>query len=515
MIPTMDLAGNNKRIIKNTIMLYVRMIVIMIVTLYTSRVVLHLLGEEDYGIYNVVGTIVVSLVFVQNSLVSATQRFLSYEIGRKNKENIRRAFSMSINIQFILIAVLLVLFETIGLWLLNNVLVIPSERLHAANVAYQLSILTFCVNIIRTPYNALIISFEKMNIYAWLSIVEALLKLSVVFLLKIEGIDKLIIYSFLVFIVTVVINTFYIIYCNYEYRQVCKYRFEKDWELLKEMFSFSGWNLLGGASGAIVHEGPSYFMNVFLGVRVNAAMGIAKQVSSAVYNFSSNFQTAFNPQIVKSYASGEFEYLKDLVKKSSIVSFFLISVFAIPIILCADTIFGLWLVEVPKYAIEFSVLLMIAQMITAVASPLWMLAHAIGDIKQYQLVLTFINCINLPVSWLILKMNLEPYYILAFQIVLSICAFAYRMFYLRKRMSFSVKVFLKDVVLKCILMTIVIVPVPYLLAEMVPGVAGCFITAVFSTLICIIVFFFIGFNKNERSQIVAYLKVFFRQKIVQ
>lgn len=498
--------GAQKRLAKNTVMLYIRMIVIMIVTLYTTRVVLNVLGETDYGIYNIVGSVVVSMIFIQNSLMSATQRFLSYELGLKEGEDVSKVFSASMVLHLRFLVIIVAILETVGLWFLNRVLDIPPDRIVAANIVYQFSILTFCLNLIRIPYNSIIISYESMNIYAVLSIVEAFLKLSVVIALKYLAFDKLILYGILIFGITFVINALYIGYCRKNYRDDIKIDFKVEKPVVKKMQGFLGWNLLGGITGVATGEGPNYFMNYYLGVSVNAAMGIAKQVSGAVYGFTSNFQSAFNPQIVKAYAAEEKDYLFVLITRTSLLSFYLMFIIAFPVIICSDFIFNLWLVDVPQYAIVFCVLIMLGQMVSAMGSPLWMVAHATGDIKVYQIVISCINLLIIPASFVILKLAFEPYYILAFQILINISVFIFRLFYIRGKLGFSVRQFAKEVVLKCMYLSLIIIPIPLILSYYASTVWQSILVIIASLVISGVLIFFGGLDKETRESIISFVK---------
>lgn len=499
-------SGNTKRIMKNTVMLYIRMAVIMLVTLYTSRVVLDVLGVEDYGIYNIVGSVVISLSFIQSALNSATLRFISFELGKSDKGNVSRIFSMSLNIQVLFLCVILLMLETVGLWFLNNVLSIPPDRIFAANVAYQFSILTFCINVLRVPYNAMLISYEKMSVYAILSIVEAILRLLIVYCLLVLDHDKLIEYSILMFAVALLTNAFYMIYCRKLFTDSCKYKFEKDKSLFKSMIGFSGWNLVGGLTGMATHEGPNYFMNIYLGVRVNAAMGVAKQVGSAVYNFTENFQTAFRPQIVKYYAADEKENLFELVFNASKISFFLMFIIGFPVLLCINGILNVWLVEVPEYTAEFCVCMLLGYMVNALSSPLWMLAHATGDIKKYQISLSIIQLTIVPIAWIILAIGLEPYYILAFQVLINCAVYAYRLYFARLKTGFPIIAYLKSVVVKSVILTLLIIPVPVLLQVLFNSGFSWMLSAISSVVISVIVFFYFGLEKEYRDQLLLYVK---------
>lgn len=498
--------NDQKRIAKNTIMLYIRMIVIMLVSLYTTRVILHVLGETDYGVYNIVGSVVVSMVFIQNALMSATQRFLSYEIGLGEKGDVGKVFSSSLNLHCKFLAIIVVLLETIGLWFLNRVLDIPPDRMFAANIVYQFSILTFSLNLIRIPYNSIIISYESMNIYAILSIVEAILKLSIVIALKYLYSDKLVAYGVLVFVITFIINALYIFYCRRHYIKGNTYNIRGDKKVIKELRGFLGWNLLSGVAATAAYEGPNYFMNYYLGVTVNAAMGIAKQVSNAVYQFTSNFQSAFNPQIVKAYASKENGYLFDLINKTSLLSFYLLFIFAFPILLCADFIFELWLVDVPEYTVIFCLLMIISQLVSAISSPLWMVAHATGDIKQYQIVISTIHIMIIPSSYIILHNGLPPYYILIVQLFLNILIYAYRLWYAYVMIDFPVASYLREVVLKSIVLTLVIVPIPTILSLFANGFGQNMGVVCVSFIISSVVFFFLGLDFDTRNMVKGYIR---------
>lgn len=501
-----DYRGDQKRIAKNTMMLYIRMIVIMLVTLYTTRVVLNVLGETDYGIYNIVGSVVVSMVFIQNALISATQRFLSYEIGLKENGNVGVVFSSSMNLHLKFLAIIVVLLETVGSWFLNRVLDIPPDRMMAANIVYQFSVLTFCLNLLRIPYNAIIISYESMNVYAVVSIIEVMLRLGLVIALKYLMTDKLITYGLLMLLLTVAVNGLYIGYCRRHYSEDTKLNLKGDRVVIKKLRGFLGWNLVGGVTSVATNEGPNYFMNYYLGVGVNAAMGIAKQVSGAVYQFTANFQTAFNPQIVKSYAAGDKEFLFGLINKTSQLSFYLLFVVAFPVIICVDFIFELWLVDVPEYTVIFSVLIMISQMIAALGSPLWMVAHATGDIKQYQIVMSGINLLIIPASYIILSMHYPVYYVMAFLVLQNVVIFVYRLWFARARLGFPVRRYVKEVLLKCFGLALIIMPLPVFLSLTADCLWRNLVVISVSIIISVVVIYFLGLDKRTRDMVNNYIK---------
>lgn len=485
------------------------MAVMTVITLYTSRVVLDVLGVDDFGIYSIVGGVVVSMQFISNTMTSSLQRFFSYELGLGVNGAPQKIYSMGINIILIFVFVVIIILETVGLWFMNNVLTIPDERLFAANIAYQISIVTFCLKLLRIPYHAMIISHEKMSVYALLSISDAVLKLLLVFFLKRLN-DKLISYAILICVLAFIVNLCYHLVCKHFFSETCKYRFEKNKALFRKMFSFSGWTLLGGISGMAAHEGPNYIMNVFLGVRINAAMGIAKQVSNAVNNFTANFQTAFNPQIVKTYAGKETENMMRLIYNSSLLSFYLMIVVAIPLIFFADSVFSIWLVDVPEYAVQFSIILMINQMVAAIGSPLWMVAHATGDIKFYQIWISVINLLILPAVWLVLKIGLSANWVLYVMVLASIAMLIYRVCFLKKKIGFDIKSYFKKVIIKGVAVSLVCCILPFVLSRLNVSLFFDLGLLVISGVYSCAVVLFIGINKEERKVVFDKVRSFFK-----
>ena len=313
-------SSNNKRIAKNTLLLYFRMLLTMVVSLYTSRVVLGALGVEDYGIYNVVGGVVAMFSMLSGSLSAAISRFITFELGTGNKEKLKRVFSSSVTIQMGLSAIILVLAETVGLWFLNNKMVIPESRMYAANWVFQLSLLTFVINLISIPYNAAIIAHERMSAFAYISIFEAVSKLVVAYCIVISPIDRLILYAIMLTTIAVIIRLIYGSYCKRKFEE-CTFHFIYDHDLLKQMFGFAGWNFIGASSALLRDQGGNIVINLFCGPAVNAARGIAVQVNTAIHSFVTNFMTALNPQITKSYAGADQKYLMTLLFQGARLSF--------------------------------------------------------------------------------------------------------------------------------------------------------------------------------------------------
>lgn len=503
----MSHSSEQKTIAKNTIFLYIRMIVVMGVSLYTSRVVLDKLGVDDYGIYNIVGSVVVSLTFISNALTTAMRRFFSYEIGKINRD-CSSIFTMNFKIQLIIIGLLLLLLETLGLWFFESVIKIPAGRETAASIVYQLSVVTFCFNLLQVPYASLIVAREKMSIFAVFSIVDVMLKLLIVFMLSSSiRIDKLIMYGFLMMFVSIVVAICYHLYCKFSMKEDCRVTRYWNKSQFKEIFSFASWNLVGGVTTIGTTEVPNYFMNYYLGVGVNAAMGVAKQVSSAIYTFSINFQTAFNPQIVKAYAANQKDYMFDLVFRTSKLSFLLMYIIGLPFLLCSEEVLRVWLKVVPDYTAVFCLCIIISEVVNAASAPLWMSVFAIGNIKVYQIVISVICLTVVPVAWIVLALGFAPYWILVYKIIISSIILIYRVEYLKEKILFPVVDYYKKIILPLlVVIPILTVPGLYLFSSLFFGWTKIILTSVVSVLIVSLVFYFIALSSNEKRFVISYLR---------
>lgn len=454
--------SNNKRIAKNTLYLYIRMFVTTIVMLYTSRIVLQELGVEDFGIYNVIGGFVVMFSVIKGSMVLSTQRFLNYELGRKNLEKARTYFSTSVNIHALLALIFLLLAETVGLWFVNSYINIPEGKMYAANWVYQFSIIATVFHIISAPYNAAIIAHERMSVYAYISILEVLLKLGIVYLLVLSE-NKLITYSFLMMVVIIIVMACYVFYCLKNF-YVCKYILSKDKADYKALLGFSWWSFFGSIANMGNNQGIAIILNMYFGVVVNAAMGIANQINSAIYHFVSNFQTAFNPQIIKSYAAGDMEYFKNLILNTSKYSYYLLFFIALPVLICAPEVIRIWLGQVPEYSVNFFRLMMAFMLIDAVQGPLWVSAQATGKIRNYQLLMSVLIISNVPVSIVTLYFVRIPEIALAIKVVINAITASARVWYLHRLYEFPVIRYIKEVVALCILISVLSAIIPIIVA---------------------------------------------------
>ena len=500
----------NKRIAKNTILLYLRMFITMGVGLFTSRIVLRALGVSDFGIYNVVGGIVVLFSFLNSAMSTATQRFLNFELGRNDLKETSRVFSVSMTTHLLIAFILLILGETIGLWFLNAEMNIPSDRIIAANWVYQFSIFTFCANIIRVPYNATIIAYERMNFYAYLSIIEVILKLLIVYILLIYSFDKLIFYSLLIFVVTVLVSAIYQIYCSKVF-ETAKYHLFWDKILFQKILSFSGWSMFGSLSSVGSQQGLNILLNIFGGVTVNAAVGIANQVTTNLYAFISNFQIAFNPQIVKLYAADEHERFMKLIFRSSKFSFYLMLVLSIPVIICLNFILKIWLGPVPEYTAIFCKLIIIFLMIDAISAPLWLSVQATGNIRNYQIIMSILIICNLPMDYLLLKFGYPFEFVWIVKIIINVITYIFRISYLKNKIEFPIIKYFKLVVFPAIVVTILAFPIPYFINTHLSSWEGLIITTCSSIVITVITVFFIGLDKREKTIAV----IIFKDKINQ
>lgn len=416
------------------------------VSLYTSRVVLDVLGASDYGLYSVVGGVVAMFGFFNMAMSSATQRFLSFEIGKGDFQKLRDTFAASVNIHIGIALLIMLLAETLGLWFVNNKLNIDHDRMDAVNWVYQFSIFTFMVSIMQVPYNALLIAREKMNVYALLSIIDIVLKLAIVYLLITYDGDKLKLYSVLVFSVTALISLAYRIYCGRNFKE-SRYRFYYDKLLYSSMLGFSGWSLFGGVAAIIRGQGSNIVLNIFFGTLINAAYGISSQVTSAVRQFVSSFQVALNPQIIQTYAKGDLKQNHKLIFQGSKLSFFLLFIIICPIWLNIDFVLELWLTDVPEYTSIFIRLALLNMLLDSISGPLMIGAQATGRIKWYQITIGSIMLLDLPVSYYILETFRKPELSYIVTISITCTTLIFRLLFLRHLISFRIGNYFKEVLL--------------------------------------------------------------------
>ena len=491
--------ANNKRIAKNTLLLYFRMLFMMAISLYTSRIVLSTLGFSDYGIYNVVGGFVALFTMVSGTMATATQRFISFEIGKGTQENITRLFSTSMIIHLLLCCVILILAETIGLWFVNNKIVFPPERLTAVNWVYQFSVFTLIINVLSVPYNASIIAYEKMATFAYIGILEAALKLLVVYLIIITTIDKLISYAFLLMIISVGIRIIYNVYVNAHFRYCrCNWRLDKVY--CKKLLSFIGFNFIGSIAAIAKTQGLNVLLNLFFGTIVNAARGISVQVLNAISGFVVNFQTALNPQIVKLYAAGEKQEMFKLIFRGCKYSYLLLLLISMPILLETPYILNLWLVDVPEYTVVFVRLIIAITLVDSQSHTLIIGIHASGNVKKYQLINGTVLLLTLPLAYVFFVIGNPPYVAFVVSLVISIVCHFIRLLLLKSIIGFPFVDFVKNVTGRVIVVTFLssIAPMAFLYVTedgFLRFATSCVISFV-SVSFCV---FYLGLTSIERS----------------
>lgn len=453
---------NNKRIAKNTLTLYFRQILVMLVSLYTSRVILQVLGVEDFGIYNVVGGVVVMFSFITGTLGSAFQRFLAYDIAKGDETKLRQTFSLILLSYFILIVITILLAESIAVWFLNTHMTIPEERLYAANRVLQLSIITFCFHILQAPYMSVIIAHEKMDVYAYASIVEVIMKLAIVYLLQLFAFDKLIVYATLMCLNAFSIFLFYFVYCLKRFKE-SRYRYYFNGKDLKSLCSYAWWNVIGSIAIMLRSQGINVLLNMFFNPVVNAARGIAYQVNSAITSFYTNFYTAVRPQIVKNYAVSENERMLSLICNSSRYAFYLILVIIMPFMFYAQEILEIWLKIPPEMTDIFVKLVLLSALLDTLSMPLVSGLQAANRIKEIQLTVSLIYLLNIPVSYVFLRLGypaVTPMYV---NIALIVIAFIPRIWIAHNILGLSIRQYINSVLMYISLVTIVSVFVCYII----------------------------------------------------
>lgn len=486
------------------------MLLVMGVSLYTSRVVLQELGVSDYGIYGLVGGIVAMFGFFNAAMSSATQRYLSFDIGKNDTEKLSKTFSATLTIHIGIALLVLVLAETLGLWYVNYKMVFPEERTLAVNFVYQFSIAAAMLSIIQVPYNALIIARERMNVYAYVSIIEVVLKLIIVFLLVYFGKDKLITYSVLTFVVAFIIRMIYQMYCRRHFKESI-YCFQYDKTFYKELISYSGWNLFGNIAAVARGQGINLVLNLFFGTVVNAAYGITVIIQGAIQSFVSNFQVAVNPQIIKNYAKGDLNAMQVLIFRASKLSFFLLFILSFPVMLNIDYILNLWLEDVPEHTSDFVRLGFIYLLIDSISYSLIIAVQATGKVKWYQIIIGSLIFLNLPVSYLVLKLGGSPESVYCVLIVITFLTLVFRMFFVKTLLGFSPLSFIKKVILPILITCLFTIGIDEILVRFFNMKnATNFGELIYMSLIYVIItaigIWCLGMKSSERKAILGFVK---------
>lgn len=503
-----DSKSNNKRIAKNTLVLYIRMFLTMAIGLYTSRVVLDVLGENDYGIYSVVGSLVIMLSYINSVFASATQRFLSYSIGEGAEAKQHKVFCTSMSVHIILASIILVLAESIGLYFINTHLDIAADRMIAANWVYHLSVLSVIISIITIPYNSSIIAHERMNVFAYISIIDVAMKLFIVYMLLIVSWDKLIIYAILMTLTTLLTSLANIIYCRRQFKE-CKYKIIFDKQQIKEMAAFSGWTAVGTLGFTFKDQLINIFINIFYGTAVNAARGLTMQVNNIVNQFVVNFFMAVSPQIIKQYASGNLSECRRLVYGSAKFAFFMMSVIIIPLIINLKYALELWLNDVPQYTYEFLIIVLLGSLLASLATSSTTALQATGNIKKFQLAISILFLCELPIAYVLMRLGYSPYIAILPSIATQFLGIAVRFYILQKQVgSFSFMHFFFNIVLKSVCVTAFAFSICAFFAYHIPQNSFLMLccTTIGYIIITMLSIYMLGISRTEREYVNSFVK---------
>lgn len=503
--------NKSELIAQNTLLLYVRMAVLMCVNIYTSRVVLNNLGVVDYGLYNVIGGVVGMLSILSSSLSIAISRYLTFEIGRKNFDKLKRIFSTSLVVQLSMAIIVISVAEIVGVWFLNTEMNIPLDRLSAANWILQLSIISFAISMLIVPFNALIIAHENMAFFSYITVIEAMLKLLAAIIIGYVIFDALVTYGLFILIVSICILLIYAGICKSKFCE-CNFHFIFNRELLKDMMTFAGWNFIGSTSGLMMLHGINILMNIFFGVKINTARGIATQVDNAVNQFVYNFTLALNPQITKSYADKNFEYMYELVCRGAKYSFFLYFIFALPLFFEAPIILRLWLNMVPDYTVLFVRLSLINSLFAVLTLTMITSALATGDIKKYQIVVGGFALLDVPLCYIAFRMGFNPSSAYVISIFINICLIYVRLLFIRSMIKMKIRMYLIEVIVPVSILSLFAPIIPYLLHfYILDSFFRVFFVIVSCFIFSIVIIYYLGLNNTERNYVVNFVL----QKIIR
>lgn len=499
-------SANNKRIAKNTLFMYFRMFITMFLGLYTSRVILKTLGIEDYGLYNVIGGIIAMFGFLNGAMTNTTSRYITFYLGKQDQKSLNKIFSMAFIIHFSIALIILIFGETLGLWYLNNKLVLPEDRLNAAFWLYQLSIISAIVNILYVPFNATIVAHEKMSTFAYISIVDSILKLLIAISIGLLDYDKLITYGFLMFCISLFNICVYYLYCKKHFEETSFHWFwNKD--LFKEMFGFAGWSVLGNFSYVFYNQGINLILNAFCGPAVNAARGVAVQVDSIIKQFAHNVQTAINPQIIKSYAEKEFDRMYGLICSSSKFCFYLLLLLSLPVILETEFILKLWLGDFPDHTINFIRITLINVILDTLINPMFTANLASGKVKIYQIVVSMISYGFMPITYMAMKITGIPEVVFLCLLLCSTIGVIARVFIMRHQIGLKGSYYMGNVVKPISSVAVSSILFPIAVCYYLPSsLLRFFLTSIITFFSVCFFVLFLGVNESERSLIYSKIK---------
>ena len=500
--------SDNKRIAKNTLLLFLRMFYSLIISLYTTRVVLSSLGFTDYGIYNVVGSVVSMFVFLKSALGNASNRFITFALGKGDETRLNVVFSTSVLVHFILGLIIVVLAETVGLWFLYEKMVIPEERMVAAQWCYQFSVLTCFLSVICVPYDAEIIAHERMGVFAFVQVFNTTINLLIVYLISHTSYDRLILYSFLLMVIQILNRVFYGIYCGRTFKE-CHFKWIKDKSLIKEMTSFAGWSMFGNLAVVCYNQGLNILINLFYGPVVNAARGIAVQVQGIVKGFITNFQIAVNAQITKSYAVKDMQRMRSLIILSSKFSYYLMLILSLPVFFGAPKILGLWLGNVPDHTVNFIRILIFIMLVSTLENSIAVSKQAVGNIRNYQIIVGSLLLTILPVSYVVLRLGAPVESIFIVHLIVAMISQIVRVLLVRKDIGLPLREYLNVVVFRLAVVTVISSIVPFVIYKFCPDTIWMMILVILCSIISVAVSVMLfGVNETERQFILKYVRGF-------
>lgn len=505
--------NNNKRIAKNTLFLYCRSILLMLINLYTSRIVLLALGVDDYGIYNVVGGVVSLFSILSGTLASASQRFITYALGEKDADNLKKVFSNSLTLHIVLGIIIIVLLEILGVWMLYNQLNIPESRLDVANIVLQCSILTLFFGMLSVPYNALIIAHERMSAFAYISILEGVLKLCIAVFLLHSDYDKLILFAILHLAVSVLLRLVYSMYSRRNFVEARKISLRIDHQLFKQMFGFAGWNLLGQGSMVLRNQGIDILLNIFFGVSINAAKGISNQVQHVVSQFAGNFSTSIQPQLTMSIAQKDTKRTHSLIFHGSRLYFFMMMMFTVPLMNVATELLDIWLVEVPSYAVNMVILSLIYIQSSTLSKLLVNSILAHGNIKRFQIWAGGTKIMALPVAYFVLKLGGSPLTGIWINIVFVFCCRGVELYFTHRLLNYNALKNVLTVEIPCWFTFICALGISYLSYQHISN--NLFVAGSISFFTSLAMIWGVGMNRHERNYVIKQTKTLLSHKILK
>lgn len=499
---------SNKRLVKNTLTLYLRMILTVGISLYTSRVIIDNLGISDFGLYNVIGGFIAMFYMVTSSMSSATSRFITFELGINNIERQKTIFCTSMNLQIFVSLFVILIGETIGLWFINEKMVFEPERLFAANIVYQLALISFVIELLGVPFNSTIIAHEKIKCFAYITIVNIILKLFVAWALAVSPFDRVVFYALCMMIISSITQLLYFIYCKRNFEE-CEYKISFDKTISKQMFSFGGWSFLSSITMMLRGQGLNILINIFNGTIANAAYGVGRQIDATVKSFSNNFITALNPQITKSYALGDKEHTKNLVYKGTKYSFLLLYEISLPVIVETNKFLDIWLVEVPKYSVEFVRITLIFQLFKVLTVPIQTLNNATGHIKSFQILKSITEFLVLPTCYILLRIGIEPYITMLVTVGSEIIMIYPKIWICRKYGQIKIKEYHKEVFGKIFYVILFTSLLCTLITDIMDQTIYRLIIVTFISVVSVFLFTYLfALNKPERQTMISFVTKF-------